>query len=205
MTSQARGKPAVRAQVLRAALAAAAEAAPGPVKVADIAARARMSPGHVMYYFGSRDRILVETLLHAESELATRRDRRLREAGDARQALTALVRSYLPVGRADPRWKLWAQLLASPPQDRATLEAFAEVLDAWATSLAGIVRDGISAGTFRCADPDAFAYRACRLMDGYALEVLLGARGRSRQWAVDGVTTALLDDLAPPSSPRTPS
>lgn len=192
-----RGKPAVREKVLRAALEAAAAAAPGPVKVADIAALAGMSAGHVMYYFGSRDRILVETLLHAESELAARRDKRLAEAADAEQALRTLVRTYLPGGRGDARWKLWAQLLASPPQDRPTLAAFADLLDAWSRSVARVVRDGVASGVFRCDDPDDLGYRACRLMDGYALEVLLGTQGRSRTWAVDAVVAALLRELRP--------
>lgn len=184
--------------MLRAALTAAADAAPGPVRVADIATRADMSPGHVMYYFGSRDRILVETLLHAESELATRRDRVMSGSPSPLEGLAALVRLYLPTGRSDARWKLWTQLLADPPRDPETLAAFAGLIDSWSGALAEVVSTGVRHGDFRCADPATFAYRGCRLMDGYALEVLLGARGRSRRWAIEEVLATFGDSLSAP-------
>lgn len=181
----------MRAKVLDAAFAAAAEAAPGPVKVADIARRADMSPGHVMYYFQRRDRIVAETLLHAEDRLTVKRDRQLAKATDPDEALEVLVRLYLPSGRADPRWRLWAQLLASPPDDAGTRTAFARVIDSWAVALATVIADGCARGSMTCADPATAAYDACRLMDGYALEVLMGAPGRSRAWAVGAVLAAL--------------
>lgn len=176
-----------RAKVLDAALLAAAEAAPGPVRVADIAARAGMSPGHVMYYFKRRDRIVVETLLYAEQDLARRRDHRLARSVDPHQALRMLVSLYLPTSRSDPRWRLWTQLLASPPVDRATRDAFAQITDSWSSSLAAVIQRGCREGSMTCTDPPSTAYRLCRLMDGYALEVLLGTPGRGSRWAVRAV------------------
>ncbi|MCB0905498.1 MAG: TetR/AcrR family transcriptional regulator [Nocardioidaceae bacterium] len=191
MTKELPGRPEVRAKVLKAALLAAADAAPGPVKVADIARRAEMSPGHVMYYFQRRDRIVAETLLHAERELAEKRDKQLAKAADAEQALETLVRLYLPSNRADARWRLWAQLLASAPDDAETRGAFAGVIDSWAEALAAVIATGRDQGTMACQDPATAAYQACRLMDGYALEVLMGAPGRGRTWAVRSVLDAV--------------
>jgi len=190
------GRPEVRAKVLDAALLAAAESSPGPVKVADIAQRARMSPGHVMYYFKRRDRIVAETLLHAESQLAARRDRQLAGLALPDERLEALVRLYLPASRNDPRWRLWAQLLASPPDDAATRASFAAVTDSWSDALASVIRDGCAAGSMSCTDPGAAAYQACRLMDGYGLEVLMGLPGRGRAWAVRAVLAAVRRSVA---------
>jgi len=188
-------KPSARATVLKAAMEVMAEVGPDRVRVQDIAERAGMSAGHVMYYFGKRDRILVDTLLLSEADLAATRDRRIAAAEDPLDALERLVRLYLPTGVADVRWKLWAQLVARPPQDAETLAAYSAVIDSWADALAAIIRDGVAAGVLVCADPSAYAYRACRLMDGYSLEVLLGAPGHSRAWAVAQVSQALTDDL----------
>ncbi len=185
-----------RTRVLEAALAAAADAAPGPVRVADIAARAQMSPGHVMYYFRSRDRIVTETLLYAESQLATKRDKHLARSASATHAVEQLVRLYLPQGRADPRWRLWAQLLASSPDDAETRSAIGGVIDAWSDTLAAVIRKGCAEGSMSCEDPGRTAYQACRLMDGYGLELLLGGPGRSRTWAVRSVLAALRQTLA---------
>lgn len=176
-----------RARVFAAALAAAAESAPGPVKVTDIATRAGMSAGHVMYYFGDRDRIVVETLLDAERTLAATRDRRVARAGDARAALEVLVRLYLPTGRSDGRWRLWAQLLAHAPEDTATRVAVEQVIDGWTHALESVIRRGVDERLSVCPDPARTAYDLCRLMDGYALEQLLGRRGATRTWAVNAV------------------
>jgi AcrR family transcriptional regulator len=190
-------KPSQRAKVLKAAMEVMAEVGPDRVRVQDIAARAGMSPGHVMYYFGKRDRILVDTLLQSEADLVAARDRRISSADGPREALDRLVRLYLPSGPDDVRWKLWAQLVARPPQDAETLRSYAAVIDSWGEALAGVVRDGVAAGVFACDDPDELAYRTCRLMDGYALEVLLGSPGRTRAWAVAAVASALARELEP--------
>ncbi len=194
-TTTEKPKPSARAKVLKAAMEVMAEVGPDRVRVQDIAARAGMSAGHVMYYFGKRDRILVDTLLLSEADLATTRDRRIAAAAGPVDALDRLVRLYLPTGADDVRWKLWAQLVARPPQDVETLTAYSAVIDSWAECLAGILADGVDAGVLTCADPSAYANRACRLMDGYSLEVLLGAPGRTRTWAVAEVSAALASDL----------
>jgi AcrR family transcriptional regulator len=181
--------------VLKAAMEVAAERGPDRLRVQDIADRAGMSPGHVMYYFGKRERILVDTLLLSESDLAAVRDRRLAAATGPQDALDKLIRLYLPTGKGDVRWRLWAQFVARPPQDAETLAAVRGMVDSWSEALAGIVRDGADAGVFRCDDPDGLARRTCRLMDGYALEVLLGAPGRTRNWAVAEVGEALAREL----------
>ncbi len=192
-------RPSQRAAVLKAAMEVMAEKGPEKTRVQDIAARAGMSAGHVMYYFGKRDRILVDTLLESEADAAVQRDRRVASAADPREALERVVRLYLPTGSSDLRWKLWAQLVARPPQDPETLSAYAGVLDGWTAALAGAIEAGVGDGVFACSDPATTAYRACRLMDGYALEVLLGAPGRTRAWAVSSVLAALDDELAPRS------
>ncbi|MEP6814504.1 MAG: TetR family transcriptional regulator C-terminal domain-containing protein [Marmoricola sp.] len=192
------GQPDARTRVLEAALTAAADAAPGPVRVADIAARAEMSPGHVMYYFQRRDRILTETLLYAESQLATKRDIQLAKSPNAAHAMEQLVRLYLPRNRADPRWRLWTQVLANAPEDAETRTAIGSTIDAWSAALATVIRNGCAEGSMACEDPDQTAYQTCRLMDGYGLEVLLGGPGRSRAWALRSVLAALPQTLSPP-------
>jgi AcrR family transcriptional regulator len=181
----------MRAKVLKAALAAIADVGPDRVRVQDVADRAGISTGHVMYYFGSRDRILIDTLLLSEADLTEELARRIRRASGPVEAVERLVRIYLPAGPKDVRWKLWAQLIARPPADAETRRQFAAVIDAWAQSLAVVLATGTQDGLFTCEDPSDLAYRTCRLMDGYSLEVLLGTPGRSRAWAVRSILAAL--------------
>ena len=182
---------ATRAKVLKAALAAIADVGPDRVRVQDVADRAGISTGHVMYYFGSRDRILIDTLLLSEADLTEELARRIRRASGPREAVEKLVRIYLPAGPKDVRWKLWAQLIARPPTDPETVGHFAAVIETWARSLADVLAAGVDEGVLTCDDPADLAYRTCRLMDGYSLEVLLGGPGRTRAWAVRSILAAL--------------
>lgn len=171
-------KVAVRDRVLRAALAAFEEKGPDRVRVQDIANRAGMSSGHVLYYFRDRDRILISTLLLSEESLAERRDRAVRRASDAAAALDQLTRLYLPTGPRDVRWALWAQVLARPPEDLATRDRLQELANAWTLCSAALLQPA--------SPPDGLAAASlyCHLMDGLAMEVLLGASGHGRAWAV---------------------
>lgn len=177
-----------RAQVLRAALEAFAEGGADRVRIQDIAARAGMSSGHVMYYFPDRESILVDTLLLSETSLAERRDRAIARAGSADEALDRVTRLYLPTGPRDVRWTLWAQVVARPPESARAREQLRVTSDAWAAAVSGVLRGGSALSE---TDADTIAYRYCRLMDGLALEVLLAAPSRSRGWAVDEARRAL--------------
>jgi AcrR family transcriptional regulator len=191
-------RPDVRAHVLRAALLAIDEVGPERVRVRDIAERAGMSSGHVMYYFGRRDRILVSTLLLSEDELAERRTAELAAVADPHRALARLVELYLPTGPGDVRWRLWAQVVARPPRDEETLTRIASFTGTWAGELAGIVARGIEEGAFRPVDDVAeHALRACRVMDGLAYDVLLGLPGRDAAWARGQAVRAALRELEP--------
>lgn len=188
-------KPQVRARVLRAALEAFEELGPERVRVADIATRAGMSSGHVMYYFGDRDRILVSTLLLSEENLAERRDLAVARASSPADAIERVTRLYLPTGPRDVRWALWAQTFARPPADLETRALLRSASDGWAACLAGLISDGGRPTRAAGPDPRIAADRYCRLMDGLAVEVLLAAPGRGRTWAVKEALGAF-DSLA---------
>ncbi|GAA2877964.1 TetR/AcrR family transcriptional regulator [Streptosporangium fragile] len=191
-------RPDVRAHVLRAALLAIDEVGPDRLRVRDIAERAGMSSGHVMYYFGKRDRILVSTLLLSEDELAERLTAELAGAAGPAEAVARLVELYLPGGPRDVRWRLWAQVIARPPRDEETLARIAGFTESWARELAAIVVRGIAEGVFRPVDdPVGFATRMCRIMDSLASDVLLGLPGRGPGWARDQAMGAIRRELLP--------
>ncbi|WP_371785032.1 TetR/AcrR family transcriptional regulator [Streptosporangium subroseum] len=191
-------RPDVRAHVLRAALLAIDEVGPDRLRVRDIAERAGMSSGHVMYYFGKRDRILVSTLLLSEDELAERRTAELATVTDPREAVGRLVEMYLPAGAGDVRWRLWAQIVARPPQDEETLARIAGFTGTWARELARIVIRGVGEGLFRPVDdPEDHATRMCRIMDSLASDVLLGLPGCDAGWAHEQAMRAIRRELLP--------
>jgi AcrR family transcriptional regulator len=169
--------------VLKAALDAFEDLGPDKVRVQDIADRAGMSAGHVLYYFADRDHIVISTLILSEENLAARRDRAVEKAVDFEEVLDKFTHLYLPTGPRDVRWALWAQTIARPPTDADQRGRLLAASDSWAVCLADQIaaaRDGEPG----MSEPIDVADRYCRLMDGLAMEVLLSSPGRGRSWAL---------------------
>jgi AcrR family transcriptional regulator len=172
--------------VLEATIAAIADVGVDALRKTDISERAGMTPGHILYYFGNKDRILIETLRWSEHDLAESRRSAPARRGPRRR-LRALVDDYLPQGTADARWNLWMQVGIHPPSDHETRELLEQLTDLWRDDLIGLVRDGIDEGVF--AEPllglEEFARRALWFLDGLSMSLLNGSPRLSREDAVD--------------------
>jgi len=184
-----------RDRVLAAAVDAIADRGPHRVTVRDIASRAGISPSHVLYYFGKRENILMETLRWSEGELSIRRTEELAAAESATQKLLRFVQLYLPVDTRDVRWNLWNQVIAAPPRTPATDQLIADLEQIWVDDLQSILNGGVAAGEFRSVGVPELALRARLLMDGVASEVVMGLPGRTPQWGIDYIGAWLADEL----------
>ena len=96
-----------RDRVLQASVDLIAEAGIDQVRVAEIARRAGMSPGQVMYYFTSKEHILLEALAWLEHEATRRRRAALRRIDGGWRQLARFVDLFLPASPVDPSWLLW--------------------------------------------------------------------------------------------------
>ena len=152
-------------------------------RIADVAARAGMSAGHVMYYFSSKDELLLEAVRAAEDRFYAEVVDALDPVASARAKLVRLIDLWSPPGdarHAPAAWVLWPDLWARALREPA-LAAFREASDRrWIEFVAGIVREGVRAGEFAATDASRFAQQLGALMDGLALRVMAG----------DGVVTA---------------
>ncbi|GAB3694145.1 TetR/AcrR family transcriptional regulator [Actinocorallia lasiicapitis] len=192
-------RPDMRAHVLRAALLAIEEVGAAKVRVRDVADRAGMSTGHVLYYFGRRDRVIIETLFMSEQELITRCRAELAGITEPWAAIDRYVRIYLPDAEDDIRWRLWTQVMAAPPTDAESLARLKDGLEFWHATLADLIASGTDQGAFRPLDDPAFvAARACRMMDGLGNDLMLGIPGHDPEWAVAQAVAGLRRDLLKP-------
>ncbi len=175
-----------RARVLEATIAAIADVGVDALRMTDISERAGMTPGHILYYFGNKDRILIETLRWSEHDLAESRRSAPARRGPRRR-LRALVDDYLPQGTADARWNLWMQVGIHPPSDQETRELLEQLTDLWRDDLIGVVQDGIDEGVFADPSPglEEFARRGLWFLDGLSMSLLNGSPRLSREDAVD--------------------
>jgi AcrR family transcriptional regulator len=181
--------------VLEAAAAALRERGFADTRVADIAERAGMSAGHVMYYFDSKEALLLEALRHTE-EGSFYAD--LEEVGgetDAWYRLRRWIDRSIPRAAGDDQWSLWLELWARAVHDPRIATMLQERDDRWTSTLRAIVADGIASGSFRCDDPDAFIDRLSALITGWAVPITSGSPNVERDAAVADCTDLAADAL----------
>ncbi|MFE3111181.1 TetR/AcrR family transcriptional regulator [Kitasatospora indigofera] len=158
---------------MRAAISAIAEKGTAAVRMSDIAARAGMSTGHILYHFGKKDRLLLEVLAWSEADLGARFQQAADEAASPAEKLALFVRYYLPRHQGDERYALWTQVLAQRHDD-AGRHLLTALSDAWEERLEAILREGQALGLFAAVDPSEFVIRAVAMLNGLSGDVMFG-------------------------------
>jgi len=187
-----------RDRVLKAALELITEAGIDRVRVAEIARRASMSSGQVMYYFTSKEHILLETLAWQDhSDLLRTRAALQKETGAWRQ-LDRYIYNYLPAGPLDPGWILWMEAWARAPHNQQVTQFMEELLAPWRDDLAAIIARGVADGEFAApASLDDFTLRFNALLDGLALLRLRQLHQPARRRLVELALTTARAELTP--------
>ena len=171
-----------RQRVLEAALAAITERGIPDTRMADIAARAGMSPGHVLYYFRSKAHILTELLRWNEDRFHEGLQAKLAKTTSAREQLMHLIRDSIPDGRGDPHWLLWLEVWAMSPHDRELLEDQELQGRRFQDLLTVVITEGQASGEFDPSlDATDAAVRLSALIDGLAIQVAMGSPGIDRE------------------------
>jgi AcrR family transcriptional regulator len=175
-----------RDRILQAALDLIIEAGIDQVRLAEIARRAGMSSGQVMYYFASKEHILLETLAWQEHQDTVRRQAALAKVTGAWRQLERFIELYLPASHPDPSWILWLEAWARAPHNKDVNQFLEELLNPWRDDLAAIIARGAEEGAF---NPPAamgdFTIRFLALLDGLALQRLQQMRHSSRKYLIE--------------------
>lgn len=189
-----------RDRVLRAALDLITEVGIDGVRLAEIARRAGMSSGQVMYYFTTKEHILLETLAWREHQDTIRRRAALAKVTGAWRQLERFIGLYLPSSPADPSWILWLEAWARAPHNRQVSQLIEELWRPWRDDLAAIVDRGVQEGAFvRPAAIGDFTLRFVALLDGLALVRLRQVDNLSRKRLTELAMHAARTELAPGS------
>ncbi|MGX1561826.1 TetR/AcrR family transcriptional regulator [Streptomyces sp. NPDC055506] len=187
-----------REDVLAAAMEMIAERGLEKLTMAALGREVGMSSGHLLYYFGSKDELLLRTLEWSEGRLGAERGRLLTRSATARERLDAYVDLYVPDGHRDPHWTLWLEVWnrsQTAAVDAVARDRQAAIEGVWHRDLVALLAEGISRGEFRRVDPDRFAARLRSLLDGFAIHVAIGLRGTDRAQVLQHVREFLEDSL----------
>jgi AcrR family transcriptional regulator len=167
-----------RQEILEAAARVITDRGLGETRISDIAESCGVSPGLILYYFESKDRLLVEALTYANDKHYLAQTRDLRRLSTARERFERLVDLSVPGLLPDferlEEWALWIEIWVRALRD-PTLAKEAEVLDRrWRQSIADIIRSGRETGEFPDGDdPDELGLQLGSLIDGMAIQVLM--------------------------------
>ncbi|MFD5540516.1 TetR/AcrR family transcriptional regulator [Streptomyces sp. NPDC127079] len=185
-----------REDVLAAAMTMIADRGLEKLTMAALGREVGMSSGHLLYYFHSKDELLLQTLEWSEGRLGAERGRLLTRPGTARERLDGYVDLYVPDGHRDPHWTLWLEVWnRSQNAEEGARDRQAAIEGAWHRDLVALLAEGVSTGEFRPVDPDRFATRLRALLDGFSIHVAIGLRGTDRTRALGHVREFLEADL----------
>jgi len=163
-----------RIEMLRAAAELICERGFGDTRIADVAKRAGVSSALVIYYFGTRDRLLVDALRYSEESFYEAAEKMLAEVPSLRERLSLFIRWWTCVPEADDEipgaWGLWFDLWAQAFRHNE-IRAGREELDArWRKMIIDAVR---SAELETKVNAKMFALEFSALLDGLSIQVAL--------------------------------
>ncbi|MFB7862627.1 TetR/AcrR family transcriptional regulator [Streptomyces sp. NPDC056069] len=190
--------------MLEEAMTAIAEDGLAALTMSALAERLGTSGGHILYYFGSKDLLLLAALRWSEEALAEERRQLLARRTTAPRRLDLFLRLYLPRGPRDPRWTLWIELWARIPANEELRTAQAELDRCWQEDLEALLAQGVDRKHFAPTDVTARASELLALLDGLSTRVVLGEDplGRDTRSALDAARAAaelLVPRLSPAS------
>ncbi|MFI5806749.1 TetR/AcrR family transcriptional regulator [Streptomyces sp. NPDC051561] len=183
-----------REAVLAAAMSTIAERGLAGLTMAGLGRTVGMSSGHLLYYFRSKDELLLQTLEWSEASLGDRRRALLGRDGPVRERLRAYVDLYVPVAPRDPHWTLWLEVWnrsqnAGPPER----ERQSAIERAWHRDLVALFAEGVSRGEFRPLDADRVATRTRALLDGFSVQLAVGLPTPDRATVLEHVDEYLTE------------
>jgi len=177
-----------REQMLRAAIEVIGERGFPETRISDVGRRVGASSALVIYYFGTKDRLLTDALRYSEDLFYTEVAERLAAIEGAKDKLEALVRMSCnneSMGGLPGSWVLWLDLWAQAVRHPEVSRHREELDQRWRTQIADIVRLGQVSAEFDDIDADEFALLFSSLLDGLVVQVALGDSTVTQQVAID--------------------
>lgn len=161
--------------VLAAAAQAIADLGFSNVRVSDIAERAKMTPGHVTYYFPSKNDLLLLAIRRSEEQLVEQSREWLAAIEDPWLRLRQLIRLSAAEGFQDEGWALWLQVWGSGMADDAVSSEHRQLDERWFRILVEVIEYGCAEGVFHVDDVDDTAEIVSALIDGLSIQVTVGS------------------------------
>ena len=161
-----------RIEMLRAAAQLIRERGFGDTRITDVATRAGVSSALVIYYFGTRDRLLVDALRYSEESFYEAAEQMLAEVASLRERLSLLIKwTCVPDGKDEipGTWGLWFDLWAQALRHDEIKAGRAELDARWRK----MIIHALDSSELSARDKRMFALEFAALLDGLSIQVAL--------------------------------
>jgi AcrR family transcriptional regulator len=161
-----------RIEMLRAAAELICERGFGDTRIADVARRAGVSSALVIYYFGTRDRLLVDALRYSEESFYEAAEKMLAEVPSLRERLSLLIQwTCVPEGSDEipGAWGLWFDLWAQAFRHDEIKAGRAELDSRWRKMIVA----ALDSSELSSKEKRMFALEFSALLDGLSIQVAL--------------------------------
>ena len=161
-----------RIEMLRAAAQLICERGFGDTRITDVATRAGVSSALVIYYFGTRDRLLVDALRYSEESFYEAAEQMLAEVAPLRERLSLLIKwTCVPDGKDEipGTWGLWFDLWAQALRHDEIKAGRAELDARWRK----MIVHALDSSELSAKDKRMFAMEFAALLDGLSIQVAL--------------------------------
>ena len=162
-----------RIEMLRAAAELICERGFGDTRIADVAKRAGVSSALVIYYFGTRDRLLVDALRYSEESFYEAAKQMLAEVPSLRERLSLLIKwTCVPEGNDEipGAWGLWFDLWAQAFRHDEIKAGRVEADARWRKMIVDAIK---SSELDKKVNARMFALEFAALLDGLSIQVAL--------------------------------
>jgi AcrR family transcriptional regulator len=161
-----------RPAILTAAAEVISERGVHNTRIRDVAERAGTSAPGVLYWFPTKDELLVQALQFADDRFYEGLTEELGTLDSATARLDRLIELWPAEG--DGETVLWMELWVRALRDPELAKTRERLDRRWREAIADIVRDGQASGEFGPADADDVALLLGAVMDGFAIQLALG-------------------------------
>jgi AcrR family transcriptional regulator len=166
-----------RVEMLRAAAHLICERGFGDTRIADVAKRAGVSSALVIYYFGTRDRLLVDALRYSEESFYEAAEQMLAEVSSLRERLSLLTKwTCVPEGNDEipGAWGLWFDLWAQAFRHDEIKAGRAELDARWRKMIVNAIKSAEASDELDIkVNARMFALEFSALLDGLSIQVAL--------------------------------
>lgn len=185
-------------QILEATCQVISERGFRDLRIADVAKLVGYSTGTVHYYFASKDELLEAAFRFQYEQSVARRAYYLDEGDNPVEQLRKLALGYLPTSEVTIRsWRVWLELWVSALRDQPMAAINDVYYGEWRAAVLKAAIAGHDGGLLAIDDEVAFADAFVGMLDGLAIQVLIGSTHMTAERMQETCTSFIDNYLAP--------